>query len=57
MTKITKMARYAKKHLKRFYSFAINHYAMDYKELSKQEYTARINRVMDYIGQNIDKWS
>ncbi len=28
---------------------------MDYKELSKQEYTARINRVMDYIGQNIDK--
>ena len=49
------MARYAKKHLKIFYSFAINHYAMDYKELSKQEYTARINRVMDYIGQNIDK--
>ena len=45
----------AKKHLKIFYSFAINHYAMDYKELSKQEYTARINRVMDYIGQNIDK--
>ncbi|MFV0420344.1 MAG: GyrI-like domain-containing protein [Dysgonomonas sp.] len=28
---------------------------MDYKELSKQEYTARINRVMDYIGQNLDK--
>lgn len=55
MTKITKMARYAKKHLKIFYSFAINHYAMDYKKLSKQEYTARINRVMDYIGQNIDK--
>lgn len=26
---------------------------MDYKDLSKQEYTARINRVMDYIGQNI----
>ncbi|MBD8387256.1 GyrI-like domain-containing protein [Dysgonomonas sp. BGC7] len=28
---------------------------MDYKDLSKQEYTARINRVMDYIGQNLDK--
>lgn len=28
---------------------------MNYKELSKQEYTARINRVMDYIGQNLDK--
>lgn len=28
---------------------------MDYKELSRQEYTARINRVMDYIRQNIDK--
>lgn len=28
---------------------------MNYKELSKQEYIARINRVMDYIGQNIDK--
>ena len=28
---------------------------MDYKELSKQEYTARINRVMDYISQNMDK--
>lgn len=28
---------------------------MDYKELSKQEYIARINRVMDYIGKNIDK--
>lgn len=28
---------------------------MDYKELSKQEYTARINRVMDYISQNLDK--
>lgn len=28
---------------------------MNYKELSRQEYTARINRVMDYIGQNIGK--
>ena len=28
---------------------------MDSKELSKQEYTARINRVMDYIEQNIDQ--
>lgn len=28
---------------------------MDCKELSKQEYTARINRVMDFIGQNLDK--
>ncbi len=28
---------------------------MDFKELSKQEYTARINRVMDYISQNMDK--
>ena len=27
---------------------------MDYRELSKQEYTARINRVMDYIGKNLD---
>ena len=26
---------------------------MDFKELSKQEYIARINRVMDYISQNI----
>lgn len=28
---------------------------MDYKELSRQEYTARINRVMDYIGKNISQ--
>lgn len=28
---------------------------MDSKELSKQEYTARINRVMDYIEYNLDK--
>jgi DNA gyrase inhibitor len=28
---------------------------MDSKELSRQEYIARINRVMDYISQNIDK--
>jgi len=28
---------------------------MDCKEISKQEYTARINRVMDYIGKNLDK--
>ncbi|MFT4169698.1 MAG: AraC family transcriptional regulator [Dysgonomonas sp.] len=28
---------------------------MDYKELSRQEYTARINRVMDYIGKNINQ--
>lgn len=28
---------------------------MDSKELSRQEYTARINRVMDYIGQNLDQ--
>lgn len=28
---------------------------MDFKELSKREYVARINRVMDYIGQNLDK--
>lgn len=28
---------------------------MDSKELSKQEYIARINRVMDYIGRNLDK--
>lgn len=28
---------------------------MDYKDLSRQEYTARINRVMDYIGKNICK--
>ena len=28
---------------------------MDSKELSKQEYTARINRVMDYIGHNLDQ--
>jgi len=28
---------------------------MDFKELSKREYTARINRVMDYIDQNMDK--
>lgn len=28
---------------------------MDCKEISKQEYTARINRVMDYIAKNLDK--
>lgn len=28
---------------------------MNFKELSKQEYIARINRVMDYIGRNLDK--
>lgn len=28
---------------------------MDYKEFSRQEYTARINRVMDYIGKNISQ--
>lgn len=28
---------------------------MDFKELSRQEYTARINRVMDYISRNLDK--
>jgi AraC family transcriptional regulator len=28
---------------------------MDSRELSRQEYTARINRVMDYIGQNMEK--
>jgi len=28
---------------------------MNSKELSKQEYTARINRVMDYIGQNLGR--
>lgn len=28
---------------------------MDSKELSKQEYISRINRVMDYIGKNLDK--
>lgn len=28
---------------------------MDYKELSRQEYTARINRVMDYIDKNISQ--
>lgn len=28
---------------------------MDHKELSRQEYTARINRVMDYIGKNISQ--
>lgn len=28
---------------------------MDYKELSRQEYIARINRVMDYIGKNISQ--
>lgn len=28
---------------------------MDSKELSKQEYIARINRVMDHIGRNLDK--
>ena len=31
------------------------YYVMDFKELSKQEYTARINRVMDYISQHIDQ--
>lgn len=28
---------------------------MDSKELSRQEYIARINRVMDYIGRNLEK--
>lgn len=28
---------------------------MNFKELSKQEYIARINRVMDYISRNLDK--
>ncbi|HUM88312.1 MAG TPA: AraC family transcriptional regulator [Prolixibacteraceae bacterium] len=28
---------------------------MDVQELSRQEYTARINRVMDYISQNLDQ--
>lgn len=28
---------------------------MDSKELSRQEYIARINKVMDYIGENLDK--
>ncbi len=28
---------------------------MNFNELSKQEYIARINRVMDYIGDNLDK--
>ena len=28
---------------------------MDFKELSKREYTARINRVMDYISQNLEQ--
>jgi AraC family transcriptional regulator len=28
---------------------------MDYKELSRQEYIARINRVMDYIGKNLSQ--
>jgi AraC family transcriptional regulator len=27
---------------------------MESKELSRQEYVARINRVMDYVGQNLD---
>lgn len=28
---------------------------MDIQELSRQEYTARINRVMDYVNENLDK--
>ncbi|NLB01948.1 MAG: helix-turn-helix transcriptional regulator, partial [Bacteroidales bacterium] len=28
---------------------------MDVQEISKKEYTARINRVMDYIGQHLDE--
>lgn len=48
-----------KPHLSVF-SFKIVHlrllkYHMDYKELSRQEYTARINRVMDFINRNLDK--
>ena len=28
---------------------------MDFKELSKKEYIARINRVIDYISQNMNQ--
>lgn len=28
---------------------------MDIKDFSKQEYIARINKVMDYVGQNLNK--
>lgn len=28
---------------------------MDYKDISRQEYIARINRVMDYVSNNLDK--
>lgn len=32
-----------------------NFIIMDLNELSKQEYIARINKVMDYVGKNLDK--
>lgn len=38
-----------------FLIFVIQTGDMDYKELSKKEYRARINRVMDYMEKNIDR--
>ena len=35
--------------------FLRNLCSMDVKDISKQEYTARINRVMDYIGAHLDQ--
>lgn len=47
------LAIIAKKTFISYYKFALISTPMDIKEISLQEYKARVNRVMDYINQNM----